>query len=129
MLTCCKNWKVLAPSVSMHCMFEDPRATIVSQTHDANSYSLSSIELGCMPDLVKNCCEMFINTWKMLHIAASYSATATSTGLFLRQVAPQKQEHIRREKPVKLTFSVHKVSPYLWHITLKNSQAWRRKSL
>lgn len=89
MLTCCKNWKVLAPSASMHCMLEDPRATIVSQTHVANSYSLSSIELGCKPDLVKNCCEIVINTWKMLQIAASYSATATSTGLFLRQSTTQ----------------------------------------
>jgi hypothetical protein len=66
-------------------MLEDPRATIVSQIHAANSYSLSSIALGCVPDLVKNCCEMFISTWKMLDILASYSATATSTGLFLKR--------------------------------------------
>uniref|UniRef100_A0A0A9CIR4 Uncharacterized protein n=1 Tax=Arundo donax TaxID=35708 RepID=A0A0A9CIR4_ARUDO len=67
----------------MHCMLEDPRATIVSQIHAANSYSLSSIALSCAPDLAKNCCEIFINTWKMLDIAASYSPTATSTGRFL----------------------------------------------
>jgi hypothetical protein len=97
-------------------MLEDPRATIVSQTHVANSYSLSSIELGCMPDLVKNCCEMFINTWKMLQIAASYSATATSRGLFLRQSITQTKNISEKGKATSEMNSseeAQKVSLYL----------------
>jgi hypothetical protein len=68
----------------MHCILEEPKATMLSKIHSANPYSLSSITLGFDLDLLRKSLETLISIWKVEFIAESNSSAVASTGLFLK---------------------------------------------
>lgn len=67
----------------MHCMLEEPKATILSHMHSTNSNSLSSIARELDLDLFKKSLDTFMRIWKMVPIAESNSDAVASVGLFL----------------------------------------------
>lgn len=127
---------MLSPAI--HCKLEEPKDTILSHIHSANSNSFSSIATELELDLEKNSLEAFIKIWKVLLIAETYSEAETSIGLFL-QVTIEKNMLVHGKVSPWNTFAFsttnrretkigNKHNTYLGETSLKNSQAWRRKS-
>lgn len=121
---------LLSPAIL--CKLEEPSDTIFSHIYSANSYSPSSIDLGFEPDLYKNSLDMFIKIWKMLLIAWSNLEADASTGLFLQSQFRVNHDIVgqwqRKNNIIRLCQPLENYNPYLGETSLKNSQAWRRKS-
>lgn len=110
----------------MHCKFEEPRDTILSHAYSANSNSASSREPTL--DLYKNSLETFIKIWKILLIAESNSEAEASAGRFLQIRIIQCYNFLLWTQVFAFCEMSTGFMAYLGETSLKNSQAWSRKS-